>query len=104
MCQCAIMLWCNVHFVADSWRLQCVRKFPGELQCVMKISGDYCVGEIYIYILYNKIVFCSLMTLGGTTVFTCSRIRVENDFVMEPCNATEVGQEVVLHGSEIYWA
>ena len=21
---------------------------------------------------------------------------------MEPCNATEVGQEVVLHGSEIY--
>ena len=42
------------------------------------------------------------MTLGGTTVFTCSRIRVENDFVMEPCNATEVGQEVVLHGSELY--
>ena len=50
MCQCAIMLWCNVHFVADSWRLQCVRKFRGELQCVMKIPGDCCVGEIYIYI------------------------------------------------------
>ena len=48
MCQCAIMLWCNVHFVADSWRLQCVRKFRGELQCVMKIPGDYCVNEIYL--------------------------------------------------------